>query len=475
MKKNNRRKKNSSSQIKQENSSAQDLEKNWVLSENLLDKGYKSPTAETNWWFKNPVIGDAIYPLANWSNVRDFHNKTNSFSEIYEGRPYVNLTESLRSLSTPHTLYRPEFLNYPLTDFSKIGSIPNAWNVANAIKSPIAGLDAFKTYNVSHNKSYDNLLDIKFDNASKINELEKKLKQTTSKLKELENKNESLESQTLEYKTLMRDKKSEEDELLLYKQRGHIISRINGIELADILKSEEFFKEFEHLKDIDAVVISIDIRKSTELMLKAVTPQDFAIFITKLSELLSTIVTLNFGVFDKFTGDGILAFFPKFLTGDNALLYALKTATECHKLFEVHYKNHEFSFQVFNKSIGLGIGIECGKVALVNNGVELTVVGAPVVYACRLGGAPSYTTLIGQKAMQTIIEKYDNYVEVENDELEIKHEGVIGVYKLKKLKNLDNVLEIPDWSQYIRNPEEPENEEKMKAKENLDDQTLHND
>src|SRR5690606_35549283 len=356
------------------------------------------------------------YTNTPWSTIRGLQNTFNTFDRVNEINKVYGLSDSMRAATTiagiNSSLFSPK-----IPDYSNLASMHGTDDIYNPFKNSLGNFDLQNRIISVGEKSSNNLIDIKFDNASKINELEKKLKQTTSKLKELENKNESLESQTLEYETLMRDKKSEEDELLLYKQRGHIISRINGIELANILQSEEFFKEFEHLKDIDAVVISIDIRKSTELMLKAISPQDFAIFITKLRELLSTIVTLNFGVFDKFTGDGILAFFPKFLTGENALLYALKTATECHELFEVHYKNHEFSFQVFNKSIGLGIGIECGKVTLVNNGVELTVVGTPVVYACRLGGAPSYTTLIGQKAMQTIIEKYDSYVEVENDEL----------------------------------------------------------
>jgi hypothetical protein len=65
-------------------------------------------------------------------------------------------------------------------------------------------------------------------------------------------------------------------------------------------------------------VLSVDIRRSTELMLKARTAEKFAEFITGLSIELTTIVLNSFGVFDKLTGDGILAFFPDFFSGPDA-------------------------------------------------------------------------------------------------------------------------------------------------------------
>lgn len=401
----------------------------------------------------------------NMSNVTSpWYSHIDSLQSTFAAS--TTLAESMKNISSISDIYRP--ISTTLNNYSNLSGLNSSIDLLSTLNNPIAGYDALKYLNLNNPKPYDTLIDFKFDNTSKINDLEKKLKQTISKLKDIELKNESLTSQTADIQDLLNEKIKDEQELLLHKQLGHIITRISDVHLSKLMYSGKFFKEFEDLKNIDAVVISIDIRKSTELMLKAVSPQAFAEFITELSNLLSTCVKLNYGVFDKFTGDGILAFFPKFFSGEQALLYALKTATLCHEIFERHYKKHEFSFQVFNKSIGLGIGIECGEVAIVNNGVELTIVGTPVVYACRLGGAPSNTTLIGQKAMQTIYEKFDRYVEVESDELNIKHEGIIGVYKLKKLKHLDEFLQIPDWSKYIIGDETNDENEANTIDQSLD-------
>ena len=61
-----------------------------------------------------------------------------------------------------------------------------------------------------------------------------------------------------------------------------------------------------------AFVVAVDIRRSTDLMLKARTPRHFAEFTTALCVELTQVLLESGGVFDKFTGDGILAFFSNF-------------------------------------------------------------------------------------------------------------------------------------------------------------------
>ncbi len=49
------------------------------------------------------------------------------------------------------------------------------------------------------------------------------------------------------------------------------------------------------------------------------------------------------------------------------MLYALKAAEECHKVFEEHYNNSRHCFNIFIKGkYGLGIGIDYGAVTLFN-------------------------------------------------------------------------------------------------------------
>src|SRR5207249_2646213 len=111
-------------------------------------------------------------------------------------------------------------------------------------------------------------------------------------------------------------------------------------------------------------VISIDIRRSTDLMLKARTPQDFAAFISNVSIALSRIITSNFGVFDKFTGDGMLGFFPDFYSGKDCGLRVLMAAKQCHLAFSELYRQNWASFDTVLCDIGLGIGIDFGPVNL---------------------------------------------------------------------------------------------------------------
>jgi class 3 adenylate cyclase len=80
---------------------------------------------------------------------------------------------------------------------------------------------------------------------------------------------------------------------------------------------------------------------------------------------------------------------------------------------------------------GLGVGVDFGSASLVKVADGLTVVGAPVVYACRLSGAPPGTTLLNQPAYEKLNEQFGHLCFVEESELQIKHEGAILAYSVK--------------------------------------------
>ncbi len=90
--------------------------------------------------------------------------------------------------------------------------------------------------------------------------------------------------------------------------------------------------------------------------------------------------------------------FPEFFSGKDAGYYALAAADACHATFEKHYRAHRNSFRSVLKDVGLGIGVDYGECHLVLVAGNLTIVGSPVVYACRLGGAPAGLTLLNQPA-----------------------------------------------------------------------------
>ncbi len=196
---------------------------------------------------------------------------------------------------------------------------------------------------------------------------------------------------------------------------------------------------------INATVVSIDIRSSTQLMLNAKSPTDFFSFISDVSVSLSALVKSFGGVYDKFTGDGLLCFFPSFYSGKDHVYLALMFAESCHKLFQRIYDSHLDKFSVVKAGEGLGIGIDVGDTYLtfVNN--EPTVIGTSVVYACRLSGAPCGTTYINQQVFEVIKKKYpDNFV-VTPCEMEFKGQGKMRVYECVSSEKLDPIP-LPGWA-----------------------------
>lgn len=211
-------------------------------------------------------------------------------------------------------------------------------------------------------------------------------------------------------------------------QLAFLLDRVSP-EAADVLlDSEQLRNEFLSSEARPLFAMSVDIRRSTDLMLKARTPQAFATFITNLCKELMDVVRKNHGVVDKFTGDGILCFFPEFFSGKDAGYYALAAADACHATFEKHYRTRRNSFTSVLKEVGLGIGVDYGECHLVQVAGTLTIVGSPVVYACRLGGAPAELTLLNQPAYEIISERHGGCVLLKETSIDIKREGVLVAY-----------------------------------------------
>lgn len=227
-------------------------------------------------------------------------------------------------------------------------------------------------------------------------------------------------------------------------QNSAIASRIGSLGVQHFIKHPELFESFDG-KSWNMTVVSIDIRSSTQLMLNAKTPKDFVAFISDLSLALSTQVKEHFGIYDKFTGDGLLSFFPSFYSGEDHVYRALLCAESCHKIFQTIYVKHHDKFSAVRADVGLGIGVDVGDTYLtfVNN--EPTVIGTSVVYACRLSSAPSNMTYINQQVYEVIKQKYPEHFVVTPFETEFKGQGKMRVYKCVSSKELDPIP-LPDWA-----------------------------
>jgi hypothetical protein len=223
-----------------------------------------------------------------------------------------------------------------------------------------------------------------------------------------------------------------------------LLDRVSTLAGEKLISDSDFKKKFFDQKNCNAYVVSVDIRRSTELMLKARKPELFADFISTLCQQLEVIIKNNFGVFDKFTGDGVLSFFPEFYSGKDAGYLALLAPQLCQEKFNELYKQFRGSFSTVLRDVGLGIGIDYGPVHLLRVAGGLTVVGSPVVYACRLSGAPPGQIFLNQPASEEILSKYGGLCYSDEVDLEIKHEGTVLAYNVKLTRKDFKPVE-PEW------------------------------
>lgn len=224
----------------------------------------------------------------------------------------------------------------------------------------------------------------------------------------------------------------------------HLLSSVSEDAHEKIESDEDFRNQFSSDSEVNAFVVSVDIRRSTELMLKARSPKLFADFITTLCGDLEDIFKRNWGVVDKFTGDGILAFFPEFYSGPDAGYLALRSAKLANEAFSKRYKEFRTSFTTILNNVGLGTGIDFGKVHQVRMAGALTIVGQPVVYACRMGGAPAGRILLNQPAFEVISQGYENLTTIEEALISIKSEGELVAYDVR-LSNKPFTPSEPIW------------------------------
>lgn len=147
------------------------------------------------------------------------------------------------------------------------------------------------------------------------------------------------------------------------------------------------------------IVMATDIRKSTTLMKEAVDLVDFASDIGTFVNAMRSDLRRDGGWFDKFTGDGYLAYWI-YESYDDFYVKLQKTlliADETIGTFEeVVIPRLRANSRNFPRNAGLSIGIDSGPAQLVNIAGDLTVVGQSVVGAVRMVNAatePSETVL----------------------------------------------------------------------------------
>jgi class 3 adenylate cyclase len=145
-------------------------------------------------------------------------------------------------------------------------------------------------------------------------------------------------------------------------------------------------------------VMAADIRESTLLMKEAVHFEQFAKIMDKFVSAVRSGIGTPGGWFDKFTGDGFLAYWiapstPEEEYQQRFVEAAGNLAHTAHELIELFHRRvlEDFRRNSRNLSdgVGLAIGLDAGPGFLVEIAGELTLVGPPVVGAVRMVNAAS--------------------------------------------------------------------------------------
>ncbi|MBF0224946.1 MAG: adenylate/guanylate cyclase domain-containing protein [Desulfobacterales bacterium] len=138
------------------------------------------------------------------------------------------------------------------------------------------------------------------------------------------------------------------------------------------------------------IVVVGDIKRLQELMTYAKNPESFSSFMVKFIEHTRMLVDEYMGVFDKFTGNGFLAYFNKSICEISNLDFV-----DCFANFVK--AEIEFSNDLFNQwgktlrklppeALGLSIGADIGELVFQDLASQLLVVGEPLVWAWRIAG-----------------------------------------------------------------------------------------
>ena len=175
--------------------------------------------------------------------------------------------------------------------------------------------------------------------------------------------------------------------------------------ISDLLKAhappdwEQRFRTDELLdaiidgEPIQMFVMAADIRESTTLMKEAIRFERFAFTMDKFVSAVRRGIGAPGGWFDKFTGDGFLAYWivqtapedayhEQFVEAAGNIVHTAHTLIDFfHRLVLEDFRSNSRNL---SEGVGLSMGLDAGPGYLVQIGGELTVVGPPVVGAVRM-------------------------------------------------------------------------------------------
>lgn len=131
-----------------------------------------------------------------------------------------------------------------------------------------------------------------------------------------------------------------------------------------------------------------DIRHSQDLMTYAISADAFCSNIVKFINETRTIIDAHGGIFDKFTGDGFIAYFNEHICNELGKNYidcflSFLTAEQvvARNIFESWCKEVR---KLPHDAIGLGMGADIGNIRFIDSDNHFIAVGEAIVWATRM-------------------------------------------------------------------------------------------
>ncbi|MCH7609680.1 MAG: response regulator [Chloroflexi bacterium] len=162
-----------------------------------------------------------------------------------------------------------------------------------------------------------------------------------------------------------------------------VLDRYVAEDVADVILTdpERYLKLYGETRPV--TVLFADIRNFVSYTEQHTGPEVVRT-LNHVFEGLSRVIFAHKGTFDKYLGDGLMAFYGAPVAGDDDAQRAVATAVEMQQLFEQMREDPDIDL----KGLGLGVGLHSGEAIVGNIGssrvMDYTVVGDVVNVAKRL-------------------------------------------------------------------------------------------
>lgn len=141
----------------------------------------------------------------------------------------------------------------------------------------------------------------------------------------------------------------------------------------------------------DTLVVVGDIRRSQDLMTYGSNPDVYREKIIEFMDKTRQILKDNCGLYDRFTGDGFIAYFNKYMCEQEGKDYYEMMLKSCREILE--FSNPFFDEwvkllrRIPDMEIGLCIGVDSGIVSFKDLNNQLFAIGDACVWATRMNSA----------------------------------------------------------------------------------------